>query len=265
MKKTFVYIFSFVAVLFTACDIVPENERLIEVESLPQQRVVLLEDYTGQKCVNCPNATKEVHNLQKIFGKNLVVVAIHSGSFSLPKFRTQAGNEYTKKFQIASYPTGLINRKSYNGSKQIEYSQWANAIRQLVKQKSGIEIEVKKEWKAETLNIFTKVKRATEFVNKELALQIWIVENNIKAIQLMPDGSKNRDYIHNHVLRGAVNGTWGTTLDFDKTNIATSSDNYRFENKNIIVENCDIIAFVYNKNNDEILEATKIKVEEPVK
>jgi len=41
---------------------------------------------------------------------------------------------------------------------------------------------------------------------------LFFVEDGIVAIQLMPDGSSNRAYVHNHVLRTAVNGTWGTDL-----------------------------------------------------
>ena len=35
------------------------------------------------------------------------------------------------------------------------------------------------------------------------------MEESIHAYQLIPDGSRNDAYIHNHVLRAAVNGTWG--------------------------------------------------------
>ena len=43
-------------------------------------------------------------------------------------------------------------------------------------------------------------------------LQLWLVEDSITAMQLMPDGSPNKDYVHMHVFRDAINGTWGQDL-----------------------------------------------------
>ena len=73
-------------VLFTSCDKVPLNERLIYVEPPEVGRAVLIEDYTGQYCVNCPRATEEIERLVEEYGDSVVIaVAIHSGPFSKQK------------------------------------------------------------------------------------------------------------------------------------------------------------------------------------
>ena len=89
-----------VAVL-TSCSNIDEAQRLIPVETtvhtdtvptdpnadldslynLPVAAVprrVLIEDYTGQTCPNCPTFTNQIHDLQDIYGNLLVPVAIHS-------------------------------------------------------------------------------------------------------------------------------------------------------------------------------------------
>ena len=48
-----------------ACDNIAEEDRLI-YEPLPEvNRSVLIEDFTGQRCVNCPTAADEIQKLQK--------------------------------------------------------------------------------------------------------------------------------------------------------------------------------------------------------
>ena len=64
MKKHLIYIIGIAASLFTACENISEDERLLDVEGVTAQRVVLLEDYTGQACVNCPEAHKEAQKVQ---------------------------------------------------------------------------------------------------------------------------------------------------------------------------------------------------------
>jgi hypothetical protein len=45
-------------------------------------KVVLLEDYTGHKCVNCPTAAEIAHNLQITYGEKIILMAIHAGFFA---------------------------------------------------------------------------------------------------------------------------------------------------------------------------------------
>ena len=40
-------------------------------------------------------------------------------------------------------------------------------------------------------------------------LQLWLTESKITALQMMPDGTANQSYVHNHVFRRSINGTWG--------------------------------------------------------
>ena len=47
-------------------------------------RVVLMEDFTGASCVNCPAGTAVVDGLLEEFPDNLVVVAVHSNFLSTP-------------------------------------------------------------------------------------------------------------------------------------------------------------------------------------
>ena len=79
MKKLFNTILVLAAtILIVACDEVSLDKRLTYVEPPEVSRAVLIEDYTGQYCVNCPRATEEIERLVEEYGDTTVIaVAIH--------------------------------------------------------------------------------------------------------------------------------------------------------------------------------------------
>ena len=80
-----------------------------------------------------------------------------------------------------------------------------------------------------------------------------MVEDGITAIQTMPDGKNNKEYVHNHVFRTAVNGTWGEEVA--TTKCATKTTHYTQPlDPSWIPERLSIVAFVYN--NQGVVQAT---------
>ena len=88
-------------------------------------------------------------------------------------------------------------------------------------------------------------------------LQVWVVEDSITAMQLMPDGSANNGYIHNHVLRTPVNGTWGESFTINEAEqreiTLTQPLNPLWDPRHL-----SIVAFVYNDQG--VQQAVKAKV-----
>ena len=63
----------------------------------------------------------------------------------------------------------------------------------------------------------------------------------------MPDGSANQEYVHNHVFRTAINGTWGEDFSINEGEKVEREFTQALEptwNK----EQLSIVAFVYNDN-----------------
>jgi hypothetical protein len=89
-------------------------------------RKILLEDYTGHTCGNCPRAAEQTELLINNYCDHIVPISIHVGFFAEPyptgeftyDFRTDVGNYFDETFGIstAGLPNGMVNRTIYNGS-----------------------------------------------------------------------------------------------------------------------------------------------------
>ena len=211
----------------TACSNIDEDERLIYVEPAEVNRPVLIEDFTGQACVNCPNATAAIHELQETYGEeNVIAVAIHCGPFAhqksnmgnafLSDLGTNLGDEYYKHWDIRAQPTLMINRSSLIDIPQELPAAVANELK-----------------KTSTVH-FDAVEFSNNAVLVDLSssdrvegrLQVWIVEDSINAKdpqtkyqQFMPDGSRRQDYVHNHVFRASLtNDAYGEPVTLEAGN-----------------------------------------------
>ncbi len=243
-----------VSLMQPACDAIDEADRLIEVEQVPAAKCVLIEDFTGQNCVNCPNAALEAIALQNQYGTDkVIVVSIHAGAFALAPERgglkTELGEKYMNYWKVESFPTGIIDRKSGLS----EYSFWGNWVRQFIGTTAPADLSVQYEYdeKSRTLHLTTEVRGVETCSGK---LQLWLVESNIVARQKMPDGSTNKTYLHQHVFRDAVNGDWGENLSVLKGEIKELTHQYTLP-ETWLPENISVIGFLYNDS--EVLQSTQ--------
>jgi hypothetical protein len=86
-------------------------------------------------------------------------------------------------------------------------------------------------------------------------LQLWLTEDSITAFQQMPDGTRNMEYVHMHVLRAAVNGTWGEPVSVAEGETFITKE-YQFTvPQDWKCDNLSVIAFVYNDQG--VLQVTK--------
>lgn len=254
MKK-YIYILPFFFILF-ACDKIEEGDRILDAEEVNTVRPALLEDFTGQNCTNCPRATKRAVNIQKALGENMVIVGIHAGSFATATFKTAAGDAYQKKFYPSNYayPAGMVDRTKFEGELvSVNDSKWGTYVWERV-QKTDMalfDMSMTCDYNAPDKSFIVNCSVKALTVAPEVKLQLWITESHI--IGLQKDGEVIvRDYEHNHVLRDAVNGIWGESINLNVGFETTyTSKPYSLAEKNWKPENMHVVAFIYSDNNGE--------------
>ena len=235
----------------TSCDEMDPQDRLIYVEPPQVSRAVLIEDFTGQYCVNCPRATEEIERLVEEYGDTTVIaVAIHSGPFSknqggnTPLYTAQ-GDEYFSHWGLSAQPVGLVDRMF--SSMPLDYTDWAGAVNYELEKKAPVSIMVEAEREAEGNLCHANV----EVIGLDSALvkgklQVWLVEDNIDSFQLMPNGSREEHYNHMHVFRATLNGAWGDDISVDHGQVVQKSYTMPMDAA-WKPEHCSIVAFVYDE------------------
>lgn len=244
----------------TACDDVDNNDRYIGIDApvatgdIP--RWVLLEDFTGQNCVNCPWAHRIIEQNLELYGETLVPVAIHGGAQAImegssPAIIGLANAESTEIFKQSgadALPQGVINRNSG----LLGRADWSSYIRTCMAQPTPLNMTI-----SSTLNADNTISVTVEGATAENIsgnLLVWVLESNIIALQQTPnsddwDGVKrfDRNYQHSHVFRAYFNGLNGTPVVWTpgKTGRETFTlpvaDNWN-------TDNLSIVAFVQDKS-----------------
>ena len=262
MKKTFFTILVLAAMALVSCDEVSHDERLTYVEPPEVGRAVLIEDYTGQYCVNCPRATQEIERLIEEYGDTSVIaVAIHSGPFSKQKgvespLYTSVGDMYFSTWGLQGQPVGLIDR--LYSSMPFSYTDWGAGVNYEIGFKAPVAFMTTPVY--DTGNRRADVQVQTIGLDSPLVsgkLQVWLVEDSIDSFQLMPDGSVNEHYNHMHVFRASVNDPWGDNVSVNHGQVDVKDYSITLDPA-WVPEHCSIVTFLYDGNG--VRQVTKTKL-----
>lgn len=268
MMKTKVFsgLFLLFTLIFAACDTiegpyVEGNPYDCNYNSNIPTRKVLIEDFTGYYCVNCPRATAELHRMMDLYPCHIVPVAIHYGFFAEPfssgdaDYRSSEGTEVGSYFSITeSLPVGMVNRKSINSDRNIQFENWTNVLLDYVSldQFADVEILCENSLKEGVLEVSISLEEIKN-MDSEYHLVAWITED--KVIGKQKDGSVTvDDYEHNHMLRGGIlgdNTAWGIPV------ILPSTVEKQFTwpaDKGWVADNCHLVIYVYDSVTKEVIQ-----------
>jgi hypothetical protein len=272
MKKLLIFLTAIAGLLIQSCDKIdaPYGQAGGDTNPTPTDSVVqkvLLDDFTGFHCTNCPGAHRIAKQLQTLYGDRLLVLGLHVGIFAQPgiwgpdytyDFRCQASTDvYTALANNLPLPVGLVNRKAYQGTVPLYSGSWASAVDAEMKKtpRAGIEFDTI------TYNPSTRAIAGSitidflSTITEELSICFFTVEDSIIQPQL-DNGVKIMQYNHMHVLRGSLNSTWGQSIGTD--NAAGSSKTITFSGTynptDAVPENSFVYAILINKNTKEVVQ-----------
>ena len=294
MKKYLTLIISSIFIIIS-CDVV--DAPYITNNSIDPQdtttnnfiKKVLIEDFTGHLCPNCPDAAREIDAIHDIFGNQIIAIAMHvSKSFARPypasqapsfqyDFRTQWGDEWDIFYGISDLglPRGMVNRSGYPDNHKLGKDEWANTVTDELNKEIDFGITINSDANSITVN--------SEILNNntgEYNIVICLTENNI--INWQKDGQENvEDYQHNHILRSVLideslsnSSDYFTGEQIEKTlaydlsvleqfNIDYSTNTAEMGNGiagDWNAANISIIAYIYNTITKEILQVEEAQL-----
>ncbi len=207
--------FFLIALLSFSCQTIDEGERWLPVsKQKAQQYPILIEEYTGQKCINCPTAAELLHQIVKQSGVEHIIVAMHSpySGLTLPSLASDEAQEYSKHFNHKrSVPGIMLNRSKLPTGQYYDQnrSAWAALIQQIAMQKPKYSLEFQANYGGinKEIEISLSSTLLDKSANPNVGLGLWLVED-VKDYQKTPE-RLIKDFQHYNVFRASLNGTWG--------------------------------------------------------
>ena len=268
--KSLIFAVFAVFALFVACDVISEEDRLEVVQLEPSKRNVLLLEFTGWKCVNCPGAAIVAHTLVSALNENIVVVAMHpeghgftSPENSVNALSTTEAMEYLEFYSDPNssldalptdvpFPTGVVNGVKFGGEYLQGKDEW---IAQVMGQRAiapdcFIDLTYSKDGGHKVVATITPDTAMN--MNYNVSLQMWLVENNIVA----PQASQGSNYVHQHVFRKALNPLWGDELGV-LSGVTTKEYSFEIESR-YVVDNCAVVAVLINTDTKEVIQTSQV-------
>lgn len=274
MKINWKYIVLVLTVgLLAACEVIPAGERdeVIFTPADPSavKRTSLLIEYSGWRCMNCPIAAEKAHHLKEQYGENLVVVVMHPESNPNTRYGSNQTLNYTCPEADSIYlmmggtnttpfPTGNVNmvKDATNGYFN-DNDKWGTLVSQAYANPKPVLLTAEASM-IDTNLVFVAVDITNlNNQNMDANLQIWLTEDSVIGRQYMPDGTQNKGYAHNHLMRASISPLWGENLPIDAQMTQQIVYEYTLP-ENVIKENCNVVAIA--SVNGEVVQAKETRI-----
>ncbi len=170
---------------------------------------VLMEDFTGTWCVNCPRVQYKIEQLL-MQESRVVAVAIHDRANQTDPFHFDQVGELTSAYNIYGYPTPLLNRNEV-------WDEEFSSVQNYLNKSQPLGVKISNQINGNSLDIQVKVRFDMDLKNENLKLVVFALENGLYADQAnATDYYGGQDPIpdmeHNHVLRYAFTSVLGDNI-----------------------------------------------------
>ncbi len=254
------------------------SDTTVVVEALDGTRHVLIEDYTGHTCGNCPEAAEKAKEIHDQNPEHTVVMAVHAGFFAKPKasgaystdYRTTEGEALDAFFgnSGAGNPNGMINRSGYPGQTQVkQFGSWSVLVNEELAKPVAVKLSTKVLYKdsTRTLRVNTRSTFLSDYP-RPTRIVVHITEDSLVNWQKdyrLPSGQQDiENYVHRHMLRATLNGQFGESLTAAAaTNgqVASAYFNYEIPEK-FNVEHCSVVVAIMDAETYEVIQVKEIHI-----
>jgi hypothetical protein len=241
----------------------------------PEAHNVLIEEFTGQSCANCPaghDVLESIAHTNDHGRVNIIGLYQNDGSIltrppdgALFDFRSETANDiakYVSSGLIGSIPMAFIDRKANSTGVLISRTEWSNIVTSQLSVSGSINLSVESKYDAASNTATIKATVVyTGAVTSKQNLNVVIVEDSMIDKQdfptsLFPPDGINPDYIFTNVFRDMVSlaPAGNPILETMATKPAGQAywRKYTYKpNAAYKVKNCKVIAFIANSEGSD--------------
>ena len=251
-----------------------------EVSTEIQQKNVLLEDFTGIHCPNCPEGHIIAHDLNASQPKRIFPVAVHSGHYAVPSssepdYRTEDGNAIDVGLGTnnAGRPCGVLNRTyiepGNSGVNIYSRGDWHQVCKDIMNEDAPVNLLIKSECDMATRELTVVVEGycTGQMSSTAANLSVLITQDNILGPQT--GGGMGSNYVHQSMLRDYISDVWGDEITltqgeyFSKEYSCTLPEEICFGGStngvDLVLKDINILAFVSDTNGKDIMNVTSVK------
>jgi len=240
-------------------------------------RKMLLEEFTGHTCGNCPRAAEELKSLVCQWGDRVVPIAVHAGFFALPQpassmyspdYRTTEGDAYNSFFgnSAQGLPNGLVNRRSDGGGYPKGHTTWAAQVAAILALPPDALIDIQNTYSEGSRTVSTSIDISVinAMAGGPYSIIVSLTEDSVigwqKDYQLNDpvNGENIEGYAHMHMLRKNFNGTWGQQVGTGGGLQAGQVVNVSYAlqlDETWNDRHCNVVAYLYRQSNKEVIQA----------
>ena len=231
----------------------------------PTGKTVLIKDFTGARCVNCPAAAEYAHNLQHQLGEDhIFIMSVHAGFLAqpmgnFPNFLTDEGTEWYNNHD--SNPLFSVDHVALTDGNTLNEGQIDAPVAAALEEEQSFEILVGANFDAASRQLQVDVQTvALNDLDGQFYITVCLVEDHIVGWQTIP-GGVDREYDFRNVFRGTLNGAYGDMFeDLHVDSHDTYSFNYSTEiNADYNADECYLMVYVYDKSQGDKILQTAIK------
>ena len=247
---------------------------------------VLIEDYTGQYCGNCPRAAVMADSLHQRYPDRVFVTEVHvTDYFAAPRlphfpidFRVPVvSQQVDQTFDLSNrgLPQGAVNRAPFalaSNDPVATFSLWPGAVTAQLAQAPTVELRATPLYNQTNRKLILKVstKYLTAQPGRTMRLGITVVEDGVVGAQ--KDYRLNRTqnpeqtvdtYVHHNVMRAALAGTFGTQQVVGPTAGQQFGDYLGYQMPANSIWNdrkCSVIVYVADADTRQIVQVTQVKL-----
>ena len=102
--------------MFSSCEVIEgpymsDSVNPIDTTTNNYVKNILIEDFTGHLCKNCPDAASELEAIQSVYGSQIIGLAIHSGTTFARSYPIDPVSNPDDKFIYDEFKVKMSHRK----------------------------------------------------------------------------------------------------------------------------------------------------------